>query len=206
MKKVSAGMSQSLFEDASKHNPYGPDTETQFSIRKDDHGHIVVKHLDKIFKYVELGTGTMELENNDDSTPQFNKQLKDFLVSAYATSESLAEQAKFWSDSDFPGSDALADSYEMILAINANQGFDRSSLDTSIALIFGNQTTVGQVCAYARGLEDGTVDDMPGFCCLDAPYESIDWGEKVRKIANCYWKYRPPIDLNHLTHNLEVYL
>lgn len=37
--------------------------------------------------------------------------------------------------------------------------------------------TIGQVCSYARGLELQTVDAIPGFCCLDAPYEADDWGE-----------------------------
>lgn len=36
-----------------------------------------------------------------------------------------------------------------------------------------------KVCAYSRGLEQETVDDLPGFCCLDAPYENTDWGEAV---------------------------
>ena len=63
-----------------------------------------------------------------------------------------------------------------------DKGLDRSSLDASIALLFGNETTIGQVCAYANGLEDKIVDDVPGFCCLDAPYESEDWGEKVRLV------------------------
>jgi hypothetical protein len=62
-----------------------------------------------------------------------------------------------------------------------NKGLDISSLDKSIALIFGVKTTIGQVCAFAKGLKEGKVDDVPGFCCLDAPYESADWGEKVRK-------------------------
>ena len=60
-------------------------------------------------------------------------------------------------------------------------GLSRSSLDESLAIIFGNGTTIGQVCSYARGLEAGTVEDLPGFCCLDAPYETQNWGEKVRR-------------------------
>ena len=57
-----------------------------------------------------------------------------------------------------------------------------TELDASVALLFGNKTTIGQVCAYAKGLDDDKVDDVPGFCCLDAPYQSNDWGEKVRMI------------------------
>ncbi len=56
-------------------------------------------------------------------------------------------------------------------------------MDTSIALMYGNKTTIGQVCAFAQGLTSGTVTQIPGFCCLDAPYQSKnneEWGEKVR--------------------------
>jgi hypothetical protein len=54
-------------------------------------------------------------------------------------------------------------------------------LDSSVALVFGNKTTIGQVCSFAKGLQSNTVTNIPGFCCLDAPYQSkIDeWGEKV---------------------------
>ncbi len=57
----------------------------------------------------------------------------------------------------------------------------RDLFDSSIALLFGNKTTIGQVCSFAKGLKSNTVMNIPGFCCLDAPYQSkIDeWGEKV---------------------------
>jgi hypothetical protein len=53
--------------------------------------------------------------------------------------------------------------------------------DSSIALVFGNKTTIGQVCSFAKGLKSKTVTNIPGFCCLDAPYQSKieEWGEKV---------------------------
>jgi hypothetical protein len=53
--------------------------------------------------------------------------------------------------------------------------------DASIALVFGNKTTIGQVCSFAKGLKSNTVTNIPGFCCLDAPYQSKieEWGEKV---------------------------
>ena len=192
MKKVSDGVNQTLFQDASMNNPYAPKAIFSIPIRILDHdnanGRITVKYLDEIFKYVEI-SGISDAELDDDSgTPHFKEALKKFLVSTYATSESLSALVNFLDENNF---EALANVYEYMLELNAEQGFDRSSLDTSIALIFGNSTTVGQVCAYARGLEDGTVDDMPGFCCLDAPYELDDWGEKVRKIATYCWKYRP---------------
>lgn len=68
----------------------------------------------------------------------------------------------------------------------SNEGISSSTFfDESIALLFGNGTTVGQVCAYARALTatpEPIVDDIPGFCCLDAPYQADDWGEIVSNI------------------------
>ncbi len=54
-------------------------------------------------------------------------------------------------------------------------------LDSSIALAFGNGTTIGQVCSFSKGLTSRIVTNIPGFCCLDAPYQSTneEWGEKV---------------------------
>ena len=66
--------------------------------------------------------------------------------------------------------------------------FTRSSLDASIAAIFGEKTSLGQVCSYAQGLKDGNVTTVPGFCCLDAPYEADYWGELVRNILLCKLK------------------
>ena len=63
-------------------------------------------------------------------------------------------------------------------------GLTMDSLDKSISLVFGDKTTIGQVCAYSKGLTstNKTVVDIPGFCCLDAPYKARneEWGEKVR--------------------------
>lgn len=51
--------------------------------------------------------------------------------------------------------------------------------DNTISLLFGNGTTPGQVCAYNKALSEKKVTDITGFCCLDLPFESVDWGEKV---------------------------
>ncbi|KAL3778621.1 hypothetical protein ACHAW5_005068 [Stephanodiscus triporus] len=50
--------------------------------------------------------------------------------------------------------------------------------DNTVAFLFGNKTTPGQVCAYNKALSEKKVTDISGFCCIDAPYESVDWGEK----------------------------
>lgn len=34
-------------------------------------------------------------------------------------------------------------------------------------------------CTIPREIEKQQVDDIPGFCCLDAPYQAKDWGETV---------------------------
>ena len=55
---------------------------------------------------------------------------------------------------------------EVIRSELSNEGIDSVAvLDESIELLFGNKTTIGQICAYSKGLEEVTVDDIPGFCC-----------------------------------------
>jgi hypothetical protein len=71
-------------------------------------------------------------------------------------------------------------SIDLRLQMRAQMSNAMDLFDNSIALIFGNKTTIGQVCSFAQGLESKTVNKIPGFCCLDAPYQSIEhWGEKV---------------------------
>ena len=69
-----------------------------------------------------------------------------------------------------------------------DKGLSIESIDKSIALVFGNKTTIGQVCAFSKGLTSSpkAVTDIPGFCCLDAPYQAKteEWGEKVRLILD----------------------
>ena len=65
--------------------------------------------------------------------------------------------------------------------LKAQFNMTKDIFDTSIALVFGHKTTIGQVCSFAKGLASNTVTAIPGFCCLDAPYQSKieEWGEKV---------------------------
>jgi len=71
------------------------------------------------------------------------------------------------------------DELEKELATKADGYVTSIKLDESIAFLFGNGTTIGQVCSYAKGLESKKVETIPGFCCLDAPYEAQDWGQTV---------------------------
>ena len=67
------------------------------------------------------------------------------------------------------------------VAAEESDGIAIDTLDTSMALLFGNKTTVGQVCGYSKGLEidDTALDGVHGFCCGDAPYQNDYWGELV---------------------------
>lgn len=60
-----------------------------------------------------------------------------------------------------------------------NKWASTQDFDRTVSFLFGNKTTPGQVCAYSKALFEKKVTDISGFCCLDAPYESVDWGEKV---------------------------
>ena len=91
--------------------------------------------------------------------------------------------------------DQLADLKALQVGLS-NEGLTSSTFfDESIALLFGNGTTIGQVCAYSKGLELDTVDDVPGFCCQDAPYEAQDWGETVSN-ENVIHYFSLPVELS----------
>jgi hypothetical protein len=77
------------------------------------------------------------------------------------------------------GEPMLSDSLKQQIGAQINNNIDL--FDSSIALVFGNKTTIGQVCSFAKGLQLNKVTKIPGFCCLDAPYQSKieEWGEKV---------------------------
>ena len=85
-----------------------------------------------------------------------------------------------WKSPSSTGEPLLSDGCKTQLAAKFRRDMD--SFDTSIALVFGNKTTIGQVCSFAKGLTSTIVSSIPGFCCLDAPYQSKaeEWGEKVR--------------------------
>ncbi len=84
-----------------------------------------------------------------------------------------------WTSPSPTGSPLLSADFKTQVKAQLRNAMDR--FDTSIALVFGNKTTIGQVCAFAQGLISNTVTSIPGFCCLDAPYQinTNEWGEKV---------------------------
>ena len=84
-----------------------------------------------------------------------------------------------WKSPSPTGEPLLSDACKSQLRAQFRLNID--NFDASIALVFGNKTTIGQVCSFAKGLKSNTVTNIPGFCCLDAPYQSKieEWGEKV---------------------------
>lgn len=170
-------------------NPYSPDGSLQFSMPTGiaDEDGIVDEHgqfqsgstfLDVLFDYVDVG----ELESND--PPSFGDSLKELLVESYSQEERNNRLIEYYNECKDDEDDDRAEDCKMQLETLEKEqdnlvraGRSRVQLDDSIAMVFGNKTTVGQICAYSRGLEDNVVDDITGFCCLDAPYESKDWGE-----------------------------
>ena len=166
-------------------NPYAPDNDNQFQLPLrirdvaigDKHGQFLDQstYLNKVFEYIKVGPSN-GLDNT--STPVFSTALKRLLVELFTLSGDLDSFITFLEDS---GSDEI--DVDSIIDLSG-RGYERSTFDDSIALIFGNKTTIGQVCSYSRALQEGIVDDIPGFCCLDAPYESNNWGETVSKISH----------------------
>lgn len=173
----------------------------------DTHGQLTAKFLSDIFDYVEVGSGANQKVVDTQGTPHLSEDLigkitpkfkrecingrsvscflcpslpSEFLARAYSLDEAIDEAIKFFEDCDGEICSFFAAFLKDLARDFYDKGLDRTSLDTSIALVFGNKTTIGQVCSFARGLDDGAVDDIPGFCCLDAPYQAPDWGEKVR--------------------------
>ena len=84
-----------------------------------------------------------------------------------------------WKSPSPTGQPLLSDAGRNQLGTHFKKSLD--SLDISIALVFGDKTTIGQVCSFAKGLTSNIVSSIPGFCCLDAPYESKveEWGQQV---------------------------
>ena len=90
-----------------------------------------------------------------------------------------SSETEAWKSPSSTGEPLLSDACKSQLKAQFRRNID--NFDASIALVFGNKTTIGQVCSFANGLKSNTVTNIPGFCCLDAPYQSKleYWGEKV---------------------------
>ena len=186
-------------------NPYAPDNDSQFYLpldilgtATDVHGQILGKYLDQLFDYVRFpDDGSNGIEVCGSGRPDceqgsliFSTELKDLFIEAFVYN-SIQEQIDLYQECvddtstqvNEPDDPFCEDQLALLKGIQeglSNEGLTSSTFfDESIALLFGNKTTIGQVCAYAEGLELETVDDIPGFCCLDAPYEADDWGETV---------------------------
>lgn len=202
-------------------NPFTPDhdklEQLKLPIRlqgvqlggKDEYGKLISKYLDEIMKYVKIGdVGEGEILEGDHRT-KISEKLRSRLVKDHADAHYASLMVEYFGKSDTPEKGDLKkgskweeegevtkgtkkEEFERVLKKYVSKGKDRSALDTSIALLFGNETSIGQICSYAKGLKDGKVDNLPGFCCLDAPYEDPppdhhqsggNWGELVRLLV-----------------------
>jgi hypothetical protein len=115
-----------------------------------------------------------------------------------------------WKTPSPTGEPLLSDECKTQLGAEFNKTNDL--FDKAIALVFGNKTTIGQVCSFAKGLASNTVTAIPGFCCLDAPYQSKieEWGEKVSlwdaRMKKEDWYCDVPAKLTHRVFILKVLL
>ena len=115
-----------------------------------------------------------------------------------------------WKTPSPTGEPLLSDDCKTQLKTQFNKTNDL--FDKAIALVFGNKTTIGQVCSFAKGLASNTVTAIPGFCCLDAPYQSKieEWGEKVSlwdaRMKKEDWYCDVPAKLTHRVFILKVLL
>ncbi|KAL9191170.1 hypothetical protein ACHAXT_000876, partial [Thalassiosira profunda] len=178
--------------DPNRFNPYAPSGGNQFEIPlgistdgTDKHGQLIATKLDQLYNYIAVGSDTPGIDNSQ-NPPGLSDELRDYLAFAYSSGQFFDDRIEYFESLD--ECDAFCEAnlaiYRALKDAFFQLGLDRSSLDASIALTFGNKTTIGQVCAYAKGLTDDggdegpTVEGLPGFCCLDAPYQSQVWGEK----------------------------
>ena len=125
-----------------------------------------VSFWDSAGKIIETSTSFPNMENKRDINITFGLSNSSAIVVA-------------WKSPSSAGEPLLSDACKAQL--KAQFRLDKDIFDASIALVFGNKTTIGQVCSFAKGLKSNTVTNIPGFCCLDAPYQSKleYWGEKV---------------------------
>ena len=155
--------------------------------------------------------GTNLYETDDSNRLIFNQNVRDLLEFRFMRANHvriIEKRVKELKDEPDPEADADIKKKKNLLkglekartvAATESEGIAIDTLDTSMALLFGNKTTVGQVCGYSKGLEiSGTaLDGVHGFCCGDAPYQNDYWGELVSPTyvypphilyicANCY--------------------
>ena len=130
----------------------------------------------------EMKLGHVKLIDNAGTTLETG-QIKDDKIEIeiqFGLSETATSVVAWKTTLSPTGEPLLSDACKTQLAAKLRQNMD--SFDIPIALVFGNKTTIGQVCSFAKGLTSTIVSSIPGFCCLDAPYQSKaeEWGEKVR--------------------------
>mmetsp|Transcript_14026 Transcript_14026/g.41072 ORF Transcript_14026/g.41072 Transcript_14026/m.41072 type:complete len:182 (+) Transcript_14026:1997-2542(+) len=113
--------------------------------------------LDQIFKYQSLGNiaDPDNEEINTTETHSLNGNLKEFLAKAYFNDQGIDILIKYYEDRDDCSfcKSVVEDYLKPLRDKFFNLGFDRSSLDTSIALIFGNKVinyVLGNPCSSSE--------------------------------------------------------
>jgi hypothetical protein len=78
-------------------------------------------------------------------------------------------------------------------SVGENQDFFSASpsvekLQTATELVFGGNPSIGFVCGVAEAVirDDAS---LPGYCCLDAPYQVDPWGSAVSCCIHAYLSY-----------------
>ena len=68
------------------------------------------------------------------------------------------------------------------------------NLDNAMELVFGDKPSVGAVCIYAeearKPADERKEDFLPGYCCLDSPFETDPWGYEVSARSHCSFSLR----------------
>lgn len=176
---------KTLFTSFDSTNPFSksnsqlsiPYRMTNEEIDRDDHGQIKVNKLDKIFDFVDIDSSNDQTLVSDGlgARPKFSEELSSYLERSFSILDYLGRKGKVPKYMD----NTLKAFAEGVKRSFYDKKVTRTALDDSLALIFGNRTTVGQVCSYASGLKKSNADlsSVPGFCCMDAPYEADYWGE-----------------------------
>lgn len=61
------------------------------------------------------------------------------------------------------------------------ENIDVESFDQASTLVFGEETSIGLVCKFAEVAKAAAADEdfLPGYCCLDSPFEVDAWGTRV---------------------------
>ena len=138
--------------DNESNNPYSPGNNGQFELpfqilgtATDDHGRVQEIFLDKIFNYKQFGDAT-GLEDDGFGGKQFSAELENILINAL-TIKSIETRIKKYQEcsSDYCKKQLQKEEGKKDELSIEDLSSTADIFDQSIALLFGNKTTIGQV-------------------------------------------------------------